>query len=193
MKTLTRALALGMAVMAAPVMAQTLPPAVIAVVNMDNVFNTSAAGKQALAELRPRIEGLQQRVVQLRTQFGTEQKNLQATQPAPTATPAVKSAWEAKVRDLQTRQQQAEQELATRDRDIQASRAYVQKQLDDATQPVISAVMRERGITVVLHEAGTIQHSASVDITNDVIARLDKSLPRVSTTPPAAPAPAAPK
>jgi Skp family chaperone for outer membrane proteins len=191
MKTLSMALALATAAVALPAAAQTLPPAVIGIVNMDTVFNNSAAGKTAIAELKPRIDGLQQRFAQLRTQFGTEQKNLQATQPAPTAPPATKTAWEAKVRDLETRQAQAQQELANRDRDIQASRQYVQKQLDDATQPIISTVMRERGITVVLHEASTIQHAASVDITNDVIARLDKATPRVSTTAPAAPAPAA--
>jgi hypothetical protein len=37
-----------------------------------------------------------------------------------------------------------------------------------------------------LPKGATLQHAAALDVTTEVITRLDKSLPKVSTTPPAA-------
>ncbi len=173
-------LALASAAMAAPVAAQTLPPAVIIVVDLDSVFQTTAAGKQALVELKTRADAIQGRLQQLRTSFGVEEQSLVSTRP--TAAGPTATAWEAKAKDFQTRKTQAEQELAKRDQDLQASRQFVVKQLNDGAQPIISTIMKERGASIALAEGATLQHSASIDVTADVIARLDKALPRVVTT-----------
>jgi len=166
--------------------AQAVPAATIIIVDMDQVINTSAAGKAAAGELKTKADALQARVASLRTQFGTEEQTLAKTQPAQGAAPAVITAFQAKARDYQNRRQAAEADLANKDRDFQASRQYVIKQLNDGAQPVISTIMRERGASIVLAEGATLQHTASIDVTADVIARLDKSLPRVSSTAPAA-------
>jgi outer membrane protein len=186
MKKLILSLALASAAIAGPVAAQALPPAVIIVVNMDEVFQTSAAGKQAQAELKTRLDSIQARVGSLRTSFGAEEQTLGQTRP--TAPGPAATAWEAKVKDFTTRKTQAEQELAKRDADFQASRQNVLKQINDGAQPIITTIMKERGASIALAEGATLQHSAAIDVTNDVVARLDKSLPRVSTATPAAPA-----
>ena len=180
MKTLLMSLAFATTAIAAPVAAQTLPPAVIIVVDLDSVFQTSAAGKQALTELKTRADAIQGRLQQLRTSFGTEEQALVSTRP--TAAGAAATAWETKARDFQTRKTQAEQELAKRDADLQASRQFVVKQLNDGAQPIISTIMKERGASIAIAEGATLQHAASIDVTADVIARLDKSVPRVVTT-----------
>ena len=124
----------------------------------------------------------------LRTSLGAEEQTLAKPQPAQTATPAINQAWQAKVKDFTTRKTQAEQELQKRDQDFQASRQFVLKQINDGAQPIITQIMKERGASIAVPEGATLQHSASIDVTTDVIARLDKSLPRVSSTVPAAPA-----
>jgi outer membrane protein len=173
---------------AAPALAQVLPAAVIIIVDMDQVFQDSAAGKQAQAELKTRLDGIQARLASLRTSFGAEEQALGQAQPAQTATPAVIAAWQTKVKDFSTRKSQAEAELQKRDQDFQASRQYVLKQINDGAQPIITQIMKERGASIALAEGATLQHAASVDVTTDVVARLNKSLPRVTTTAPAAPA-----
>ena len=180
MKTLLISLALASAAIAVPAVAQTLPPAVIVIVDMDQVFQTSAAGKTAQAELKTRLDGIQARVASLRTSFGAEEQTLAKTRP--TAAGPAATAWETKARDFQTRKTQAEQELAKRDQDFQASRQFVLKQINDGAQPIITTIMKERGASIALAEGATLQHSASIDVTTDVVARLDKSLPRVSST-----------
>ena len=185
MKKLLIALSLGAATLASPVAAQTLPPAVIVVVDMDQVFSTSAAGKTAQTELKTRLDSIQQRVGSLRTSFAAEEDALAKSRPAQGAAPAAITAWETKAKDYQTRRTQAEQELQQRDKDFQASRQYVLKQINDGAQPIITQVMKERGATIAIAEGATLQHTASIDVTADVVARLDKALPRVSTTAPA--------
>ena len=189
MKNLLKSAAFAATILAASVspvavQAQTLPPAVIIIVNMDQVFNASAAGKQAQAELKAKIDAMQARANTLRTQFGAEEEALGKSQPAPTNT-AARPAWEAKVRDFQSRQQTAQTELSNREKEFQASRTYVLKQITDASNPIISTLMRERGASIAMPEGATLQHAASIDVTNDLVARLDKALPRVSTTAPA--------
>jgi outer membrane protein len=187
MKKLAIALALaGAATVAAPVAAQTLPPAVIVVVNLEEVFQDSAAGKAAQTELKARLDSIQARLASLRTSFGAEEQTLAKAQPAQGAAPAAVQAWQAKVKDYTTRKTQAEQELQKRDQDFQASRQYVLKQINDGAQPIITQIMKERGASIAMPETATLQHAASIDVTADVIARLDKALPRVSSTAPAA-------
>jgi Skp family chaperone for outer membrane proteins len=176
--------------MAAPVAAQTLPPAVIVIVDMEEVIASSAAGKQAQTELKTRFDAIQSRVTSLRTSFGTEEQTLLKSRPAPTSPPATITAWETKVKDFQTRKTQAEQDLGKREQDFQNSRTYVLKQITDGAQPHITAIMKERGAQIALAEGATLQHTAGIDVTADVISRIDKTLPRVSTTAPAAAAPA---
>jgi Skp family chaperone for outer membrane proteins len=184
MKMMLTSIALFATAIAAPVAAQTLPPAVIVIVNMDDVFQNSTAGKTAQAELKTRLDGIQARLASLRTSFGAEEQTLGQTRP--TAAGPAATAWEAKVKDFTTRKTQAEQELAKRDQDFQASRQYVLKQINEGAQPIISTIMKERGASIALAEGATLQHTAAIDVTTDVVARIDKSLPRVSSTAPAA-------
>src|SRR3546814_1919788 len=73
-------------------------------------------------------------------------------------------------------------------RTLQASQAHVLKQIDDAAQPIITAIMREKGANIALARGATIQAANSLDITAEVVKRLNAAKPSVSTTPPAQPA-----
>lgn len=165
--------------------AQAQPPAVIVIVNMDKVFTDSAAGRAAQVELKTKLSAIQTRVQQLRASFGADEQSLIKARPAQNAPAAAIAAWEAKTRDFQTRKSQAEQELSKRNQEFQSSRQYVVKQIKDAADPIITQVMQERGASIALPESATLQHSTSIEVTSEVIARLDKTLPHVATTPPA--------
>lgn len=189
MKKMLIALALaGAATPATMAAAQQLPPAVIVTVDRQTMIADSAAAKAAQTELKPKADALQARLGQLRTSLQAEEKTLRDTAPQQNAAPAAVQAWQTKVRDFETRRGQADQEIQRRQQEIQLAEQWVVKQINDGAQPIISAIMRERGANIAVDEQVTIQHSAAVDITKDVIARLDKALPRVSTTPPAPPA-----
>ncbi|WP_419814461.1 OmpH family outer membrane protein [Glacieibacterium sp.] len=188
MTKLFKTLALATAFAAAPTvaLAQTVPPATIVIVNMDEVLNNSVAGKQAQVELNARLEALRARVSAATTKFNAEEQELLRTQPAPTAAPAVSNPWKAKVTDLQRRKVAEQDALGKADQDLGRSRQNVLRQFGDAANPIVSAIMKERGAAIALAEGATIQHIAGIDITDDVLARFNKSTPRISTATPAA-------
>jgi Skp family chaperone for outer membrane proteins len=184
-KRLAIALAFGLSaagLSAVPAAAQQLAPAVIVIVDMDRVFNESAAGKQAATELQGRMQQLQARATTLQQQLTTEAQAIQQGQQNNSLTG---QALEQRTQAFGQRQQAAQQELGQSEEQIGRARNFVLQQLDQATQPIITQVMRERNAQVALRKEATLQHSAALEVTNDVIARLNQSLPRVSTTPPA--------
>jgi Skp family chaperone for outer membrane proteins len=75
--------------------------------------------------------------------------------------------------------------LQKRSQEFQATRDSVAKQINEAAQPILAALMRERGANLVLPQAATLQSSGALNITADAISRLDRALPRVSTATPA--------
>ncbi len=166
---------------ASPALAQTLPPAVIVVVDLDRVVNESTAGRQAITELQGRIQALQARANTLQSQLQAEASAIQQGQANNTLTGP---QFEARAKAFGERQQAAQEELARTEAEIQRSRAWVLKQITDAAQPIITQIMREKGASIALAERATIQHSGSLNVTNDVLARLNAALPKVSTTPP---------
>lgn len=182
----TAALLLATATLStAPAVAQQLSPAVIIIVDMDRIVNESAAGKAAGTELQGKITGLQTRANTLQNQLKTESEAITAGQQNKSlAGPAL----EQRVRAFQQKQQDAQNEIGRVEQELQRSRAYVIQQITQAANPIITTVMRERNASIALQKDATLQHSASLDMTNDVLARLNTALPRVSTTPPAQPA-----
>lgn len=188
MKKMMFALALATAATPATMaVAQQLPQAVIVTVDRQAMIAGSAAAKAAQTELKPKADALQARLQQLATSLQAEEKTLRDTAPQQNAAPAAVQAWQTKVRDFEGRRGQADQEIQRRQQEIQQAEQWVVKQINEGAQPIISTIMRERGANIAVDEQVTIQHTAALDITKDVIARLDKALPRVSTTPPAPP------
>jgi outer membrane protein len=173
---------IGCSVAPAAAFAQAVPPASIITINMDRVINESAAGKNAQVQLKAKLDAVQSRVTTLRDQFGKEEEALvKARQGNTMAQPA----WEQKVKELNQRKATAETELRGREQDYSRSQGYVLQQINTAVNPIISQIMREKNANIALNEGATIQQVASLDVTNEVITRLNRALPTVSINAPA--------
>ena len=174
----------------APAHAQAAPAAVAVLVDMEDVINSSTAGKGAQTQLQAQANALQSRVQQLRTGFDGEEQALQKAADGKTMT---QPQLEAKAKDLQTREAAAQNEIQTKQRQLQLNQQYVVKQINDAAQPIITAIMKEKGANVALARGVTLQASDSLDVTNLVTTRLNSALPSVQVNAPAQPAAAKPQ
>ncbi len=187
MRTILKAAALAATTLTAslplatPALAQAAQSQIV-IVDMDEVIGTSAAGKGAQTVLQGQANTLQARVKTLSDGFEKEETALRTAVQNKTMTQA---AVEAKVKDLDSRKQSAQTELSGRQRSFQASQRYVVQQIDRAAEPIITAIMKERGATIALARGATLQASNSLDITAEVVKRVNAALPSVSTTPPA--------
>ena len=175
-------LVLPATILPTPALAQQVAQANVVIVDMDRVVNESAAGKQAGIEIQGRIAASQARRANLSDQLRAEYDDIRKGQENNTLTgPSL----EARIRDHQTKQSMADQEIQRREQDLQSSRAFIISQITQAANPIITAIMLERNASIALEKDSTLQHSSSLDITAEVIARLNAQLPRVSITPPA--------
>ena len=186
MKTLFKSAALASALLVAPVAAhaQHAPAAVIVVVDRQKVFAECTACKAAQTQLQAQATSIQQRAQQLGQPLQTEAEAIQkaAGGKAPDA------ALQARIQALQTKENSANQEIQGRQQTFQRNRAYVAQQITAKLEPIVTSVMQKRGANIALDSDMTIASSASIDVTNDVLAQLNTQLPSVSVTAPAQPA-----
>ena len=188
MKTLFKAAALA----ALPVIgAVSAPVAVhaqaaqsnILIVDLERVSSDSAAGKNGQSQLQAKAQTVQARVKTLSDQIGAEYQALDKARAS-----MAQEAFQAKVKDLEARRGNAENEVRGRQQDLAQSADYVRRQILDAVNPIITTIMRERGAQMVLVQDATMAYVPSVDVTDEVIKRLNVSLPTVSITAPTVPA-----
>lgn len=167
-----------------PVMAQALPAAVVAVVDLDHVTRDCNACKTAAAALNAQVTAMQNREKALSAPLQTEQKSIQAAIDALNGKEP-DAALQARAKGWEARRQQAAQELNTQQAQVQRNTQYVQKQVADRLGPVYQQVMQRHGANIMVEVGTTLAASNSVDVTNDVLAALNTSLPTISTTAPA--------
>ena len=188
LKTLMIGAALATMTTAAPALAQKLPPATMLIADVDRVVAESTAGLAAAQELQGRSNTLRQRLETLQKELQTEAQAIQTGQANKSLSGA---ALETRIKAFQDKQQAAQRELETGQAQLQQAQAYVSQQIGEALQPILATLLRERGASLIVPASAVLQHSAGLDATADLLARLNAALPRVSTTPP--PAPAAPR
>jgi outer membrane protein len=185
MKTLLVSAAFAAAlIMPSAASAQALPAAVVAVVDLDRVTAQCNACKTAQASLKGQVQSYQTREKTLTGPLQTEQQSIQ------TAIDALKgkepdAALQARAKSWETKRQQAAQDLAAQQQQIQRNQQYIQKQIADKLAPIYQQVMQRRGANLLIEVGSTLATAQNVDVTNDVLAALNSALPSISTTAPA--------
>ncbi|HWH17764.1 MAG TPA: OmpH family outer membrane protein [Allosphingosinicella sp.] len=179
------ALSLGVPA-AAP--AQRAAGAVVVVVDTGRIYRECTACVAAQGQLQSQVNAMQQRAQQLRQPLQTEAQSIeQAAQAARNQQGAARTATETslqqRVQALQTRENTANQELSRLDQNIRSTQAHVVQQINTRLNPIISQVMTARGANLAVDVAATLAHTPALDVTNDVLARLNQQLPSVSVTP----------
>lgn len=185
MKTLLISAAFAAAILApSAAVAQALPPAVVAVVDLDTVTRSCNACKTAQAALQAQVTAEENREKSLATPLQTEQQSIQ------TAVAALKgkepdAALQARVKAFQTKYQQAQEEANRGRQQLTANQTYIQKQIEEKLNPIYQQVMTRRGANLLVEVGSTLATSRNVDVTSDVLAALNAALPTLVTTAPA--------
>ncbi len=192
MKTFLKATALASVVIAAssvasPAFAQAkTPAAVIVTVDNEKILSECNACKAAQTQLQSQAQQIQTLSQTLGQPLQTEAEAIQkaAGGKAPDA------ALQARIQALQTKEASANQQLQTRQQQFQRNRGYVVQQIQQKLGPIVQQVMQSKGANLAIDVGSTIAAAASLDVTTEVLAQLNAQLPSVSTTAPAAAAPA---
>jgi Skp family chaperone for outer membrane proteins len=190
MKILLLPAALAASVIApAAASAQAIPPATIAVVDLEKVSTQCTACKTAQATLQGQVNALKARETALVTPLQAEGKSIQAAIDALPKDTEAPAALQARIKAFQTKQQAGAQELQRQQAQIQRNQAYISQQISAKLGPIYQQVMTRRGANLMVEVSNTLAAGASLDVTNDVLAALNAALPSVQTTAPAQAAP----
>ena len=182
MKNRIVAAVIAASAIAAPATAQRAPAAVVVVVDTARIYRDCNACKTAQAQLQTQVSTLRTRQQTLEGQLRPEG---QAIQTAITAlgTKQPDTALQNRVKAFQQRQEQANQELARGQQNIQSIQANVVRQINERLQPIITQVMTQKGANLAVDQEATLAHSQATNATNEVLAALNAALPAVSLTP----------
>lgn len=176
------ALAAGTIATPSSAQAQRLPAGVIAVVDTGRIYAECTACRTAQTQLQSQVAALQARQQTLATQLQPERTSLQQAVTALNGQQP-DAALTQRIEAFQQREQQAALELQQSQQRIQSIQANVVRQINERLNPAINQVMTARGANVALDVEATLAHSQTINVTNDVLARLNQALPTVSLTP----------
>ena len=187
-KLILATLAASIVAIPAVASAQALPAPVVAVVDVQRVTSQCNACKTALTQLETQVNSLRALQTSLETPLRTEATSIQAAVTA-LAGRAPDAALQARATAFERRQTDAQRQLAAREQTFQRNREYVLQQIKTRLDPALTQVLARRNATIMLDAANVLRSAPSVDVTADVIAALNASLPSLSTTAPAQAAP----
>ena len=100
-------------------------------------------------------------------------------------TPQNQTALQAAGKALQDKRQAAQAELAQIGAPVELAIAYVEDQISIRMMDAVRAAMTARKVDLLLQPNAVVRREDSADITDAVVAELNKVLPSVSITPPA--------
>lgn len=162
--------------------AQRAPAAVVVVVDTGRIYRECTACRTAQTSLQSQLQALQTRQQTLTTQLRPE---AEAIQTAVTALNGKQpdTALQNRIKAFQQREQQANQELSRSQQNVQSIQANVLRQINAQLNPAVNQVMAARGANLAVDVDATLAHNGALNVTNDVLAALNRALPSVSLTP----------
>jgi outer membrane protein len=182
MKNRIAAALIAASALASPAMAQRAPASVVVVVDTDRIYRDCNACRTAQTQLQTQLSTLRTRQQTLEGQLRPEGQAIQTAVNA-LAGKQPDAALQNRVKAFQQRQEQANQELAKGQQNIQSIQANVVRQINERLQPLINQVMTAKGANLAVDVGATLAHSQATNVTNDVLAALNTALPAVSLTP----------
>ena len=185
MKTLLISTALAASLLPTVASAQAIPPAVVAVVDLEKVTSECNACKTAAAALRSQATALQSRQTALATPLETEGKAIQAAVDALPQGKEPDAALQARAKTWQSKRDAAAQEIARGEQQLQRNQAYINQQVRDKLGPIYQQVMQRRGANIMVETGSTLATTTTVDVSNDVLAALNAAMPTIVTQAPA--------
>ena len=164
------------------VQAQRAPAAVVVVVDSDAIYRDCNACRTAQTQLRSQAQALQTRQQTLANELRPEGQAIQtAIQALNGKQPD--AALRQRVQAFQQRQEQANQELAAAQQNLQSIQANVVRQIEARLLPAINQVMTQRGANLAVDVDATLAHAQGLNVTPAVLAAVNATLPSVSLTP----------
>src|SRR5438309_10675271 len=149
------------AVLPSAAQAQAIPPAIVAVVDLERVTRECNACKIAAAALTSQVTAEQARERALAAPLQTEQQSIQAAANALNGKEP-DAALKARASAFQTKVQQAQEQADRGQQQLKLNQQYVQKQVLDKLGPIYTQVMQRRGANLMVEQGTTLATASAI-------------------------------
>lgn len=172
MKKLTR---VCLAFLAASTLSVAANAADIAVISMQEIMRQSTAAKSLKSQLESKQKSFQAEVKKREQSLQKEEKDLAEKRSVLSA-----DAFQKKVKDFSKKASDAQRDVQKKKAKIDQSMANALSQIQKTVNEIVSSMAKEKGFKVAVPTSQTIYADNSLDITNEVLAKLNSKLPSVS-------------
>lgn len=172
------ALAGALAAWAAPAAAQQAtgaPPATILVIAIERVLEESVAAQNIRGQIEAARSVLRDEAAGTDQALKAEEEELVALKQT-----LDEDAFEVRVRAFEDRVREARRGAQEKGAALQAAIAAARSDLRRRLTPVLVAIMRDKGATVLLDETQVVLSARELDVTDEAIARLNVVAPSLA-------------
>jgi len=150
----------------------------ILVVDRGAILRTSVAGKDLIRQIDEFGKAME-------AKYGEEEKKLRADAQELQEQAGVLSpeARQKKERELRERGESLQKKVQEEQAAIQNGINIARTEIEKALGPILNTLFQERGATIMLDRGAIVLGSVDIDVTGEVIKRLDQVLPSVTVTP----------
>jgi outer membrane protein len=163
-------------VTAAPLegLAQKLPTAVAAVINYQRILDEAAAARSIRDQIEVRRKAYQEEIGKEEQRLHEADKEFAKQRSLLTA-----EAFAEKRREFERQVADVQRLVQERRRELDSASAAALKQVQDALIEVVTSIAEERGFNLVLPSSQVLFFARKIDLTDEVLAKLDERLPDV--------------
>ncbi|MFN4355565.1 OmpH family outer membrane protein [Parvibaculum sp.] len=166
------ALAFGMSLAVAP--AQAVGPAVILVVDTQAVFAQSKAGQSIRSQYEEQAKKIMADGKKTDDALQADAKKLSDERAL-----LSQEDLQKRVQSLQQRNVEFQQSMQIKQQGLQLGVQRAEAQVEAALRPIFAEIMKEKGGTILLDQAVVLAGGADLDISAEVLKRLNEKLAKV--------------
>jgi len=165
--------------------AQSIPPAVIAVIDSRMVRFNSAAGK----DIQKQLDAIR---IKFQSEIAEQEKTLKEEETTLKAQRSIlpKESYDAKVNDFQNKVLTVQREVQIKNKQLETALGNAQNELQRALKPILQKILKDHKATMIMDVSLVIEKTSGLDVTTKVIEALDQILPNIKVELPAVNTPA---
>lgn len=158
--------------------AQAADGPVVLVFDVDRAIALSKAGKSMAKQLEEQVKSVRAEEKKIVDDLTGELDKLKEQQKL-----LAKDVLQGKVEELRTKEIEGRQLLAVKTQSIQAGGQNAGREVLKVAEEELSAIAKERKADIVLRRDAVFYASAAIDVTAELVKRLDKRMSSIKVTP----------
>lgn len=153
-------------------------PAVILIVNSDQLFSQSKVGQNVREQIQTLSKKLQSDSVKAENNLKEEAKKLGEQRAL-----LKEEDFAKKVQAFQKKEQETQQSLQARGQALQLGANVARNKVEEAIRPIFADILKTHNANILLDQSTVLAGGVDLDVTAEIVKALDAKLTAVKVTP----------